>query len=353
MSSGTSQTRKKTTTAWVVALTAIGSLMAALDTLVVSTSLSTIRLDLGASIERPGVDGQRLQPELRGVADHRRRARRPLRPAPACTRSGWACSPRPRRRRRWPAASGCARRRAGRAGAGAALVLTLGLALLTAAFPPERRGAAIGLFSAVTGIAVAQRPARRRRDRRGHRLAVDLLAQRADRVARDAAGARQIARELRRRHAGSTCPAWRCIGARRLRARLGPGARRLRRLGQRRGPRRARGRLRCWWRLRRLGAARRAPDGADALLPLARFSAGNAAIFFTFASLFGAVFFFAQMLQVGAGLRTARRRPAADAVDRHVHRRGPGRRQPGRPDRRATVMVAGLSLQAAAWCGSR
>src|ERR687892_1350556 len=51
MSSETTQTRKKTTTAWVVALTAIGSLMAALDTLVVSTSLSTIRLDLGASIE--------------------------------------------------------------------------------------------------------------------------------------------------------------------------------------------------------------------------------------------------------------------------------------------------------------
>ena len=51
MSSETTQTRKKTTTAWVVALTAIGSLMAALDTLVVSTSLSTIRLDLGASVE--------------------------------------------------------------------------------------------------------------------------------------------------------------------------------------------------------------------------------------------------------------------------------------------------------------
>src|SRR5215218_2015773 len=51
MSLETTQPRKKTTTAWVVALTAIGSLMAALDTLVVSTSLSTIRLDLGASIE--------------------------------------------------------------------------------------------------------------------------------------------------------------------------------------------------------------------------------------------------------------------------------------------------------------
>ena len=39
-------------TRWVVVLTAIGSLMAALDTLVVSTALSTIRLDLGASVEQ-------------------------------------------------------------------------------------------------------------------------------------------------------------------------------------------------------------------------------------------------------------------------------------------------------------
>ena len=43
-------------------------------------------------------------------------------------------------------------------GAGAAVLLTLGMALLTAAFPPERRGAALGLFSAVTGIAVACGP---------------------------------------------------------------------------------------------------------------------------------------------------------------------------------------------------
>jgi hypothetical protein len=51
MSSRSTQTGKRTASVWVVALTAIGSLMAALDTLVVSTSLSTIRLDLGASIE--------------------------------------------------------------------------------------------------------------------------------------------------------------------------------------------------------------------------------------------------------------------------------------------------------------
>src|SRR2546423_5612350 len=43
---------RKATTRWVVALTGIGSLMAALDTLVVSTALSRIRLDLGASIEQ-------------------------------------------------------------------------------------------------------------------------------------------------------------------------------------------------------------------------------------------------------------------------------------------------------------
>ena len=44
-----SSTQRRT---WVVVLTAIGSLMAALDTLVVSTALSTIRLDLGASVEQ-------------------------------------------------------------------------------------------------------------------------------------------------------------------------------------------------------------------------------------------------------------------------------------------------------------
>jgi hypothetical protein len=51
MSSEAIQTSKGRT-GWVVALTGIGSLMAALDTLVVSTALSRIRLDLGASVEQ-------------------------------------------------------------------------------------------------------------------------------------------------------------------------------------------------------------------------------------------------------------------------------------------------------------
>src|SRR6267378_2711768 len=43
---------RKRTTRWVLALTGVGSLMAALDTLVVSTALSTIRLHLHASVEQ-------------------------------------------------------------------------------------------------------------------------------------------------------------------------------------------------------------------------------------------------------------------------------------------------------------
>jgi hypothetical protein len=43
---------RKAATRWVLVLTGIGSLMAALGTLVVSTALSTIRLDLGASVEQ-------------------------------------------------------------------------------------------------------------------------------------------------------------------------------------------------------------------------------------------------------------------------------------------------------------
>src|SRR5690349_13455213 len=39
-------------TRWVIVLTGIGSLMAALDTVVVSTALTTIRHDLGASVEQ-------------------------------------------------------------------------------------------------------------------------------------------------------------------------------------------------------------------------------------------------------------------------------------------------------------
>src|SRR6266566_4958706 len=49
---------------------------------------------------------------------------------------------------------------AGRAvqGAGAALVMPLALALLGAAFPPERRGRALGIFSGINGLALIAGP---------------------------------------------------------------------------------------------------------------------------------------------------------------------------------------------------
>src|SRR6187399_2464918 len=52
MNSKSAQISKKAATRWVVVLTGIGSLMAALDTLVVTTALTTIRLDLRASVEQ-------------------------------------------------------------------------------------------------------------------------------------------------------------------------------------------------------------------------------------------------------------------------------------------------------------
>ena len=46
MNGRSTQMNTKGATRWVLVLTGIGSLMVALDTLVVSTALSTIRLDL-------------------------------------------------------------------------------------------------------------------------------------------------------------------------------------------------------------------------------------------------------------------------------------------------------------------
>jgi EmrB/QacA subfamily drug resistance transporter len=147
----------KTATRWVVVLTAIGSLMAALDTLVVSTALSTIRLDFDASIEQLEwtVNSYNLSFAvllITAAALGDRYGRRNLYAvglavfsvaSAACALApdiGWLI--------------------AGRAvqGAGAALIMPLGLALLSAAFPPEKRGAAIGIFSAITGLSVASGP---------------------------------------------------------------------------------------------------------------------------------------------------------------------------------------------------
>jgi EmrB/QacA subfamily drug resistance transporter len=147
----------KSTRGWVLALTSIASFMVALDTLVVSTALSTIRRDLGASIE-----------ELEWTVNAYNLSLAVLLMTAAALGDRFG-------RRRWFAgglglfaaasaasalAPGVGSLIAARAvqGIGAALVMTLALALLTAAFPPERRATAIGIFSGITGLAVASGP---------------------------------------------------------------------------------------------------------------------------------------------------------------------------------------------------
>lgn len=142
---------------WVIVLTAIGSVMAAIDTLVVSTAIPTIRTDLEATLPQLEwtVNAYNLSLAVllipaAVIGDRLGRAR--------CYAVGLGLFA--------LASLGCALATTADAlivmrtlqGAAGALILTLGLALLTGAFPPERRGAAVGLYSAVTGIAVACGP---------------------------------------------------------------------------------------------------------------------------------------------------------------------------------------------------
>ena len=66
-------------------------------------------------------------------------------------------------------------------GFGAAIVTPLMLTILSAAVPADERGLALGAWSGIAGLAVAT-SARRWRRRRRHRVAVDLLAERARRA---------------------------------------------------------------------------------------------------------------------------------------------------------------------------
>lgn len=151
------QLRTRSATTWIVVLAGIGSLMAALDTVVVAAGLSTIRLDLHASVEQLEwtVNAYNLSFAvllITGAVLGDRYGRRRFYvfglglfaiASAACALApdaGWLI--------------------AGRAlqGVGAALLAPLSLTLVASAFPAAKRGAAIGAFSAITGIAVAAGP---------------------------------------------------------------------------------------------------------------------------------------------------------------------------------------------------
>ena len=329
----------------MLALTGVGGLMAALDTLVVSTALSTIRLHLHASVEQLEwtVNAYNLSFAvllITAAALGDRFGRRNLyatglglfaAASAACALApdiGWLIAARTVQ------------------GAGAALIVPLGLALLSEAFPAERRGAAIGIFSAITGLAVASGPLvggavvqgldwewifwvnvpiglvaipfvlTRMRESHGPQAGLDIRG-----LALVTLGALGVVWGLVRGNQAG----W---GSAEVLASLVLGVLVL--VGF------------VAWELR-------APEP---MLPMRffrsrAFSAGNAAIFFTFASLFGTVFFYAQMLQtalgygpLGAGLRllpyTATFMSVAPVAGALADRVGE------RP-----LLVGGLTLQAA------
>jgi EmrB/QacA subfamily drug resistance transporter len=290
---------KASTTKWVVALTAIGSLMAAVDTLVVSTALSTIRLDLHASVEQLEwtVNAYNLSFAvllITAAALGDRFGRRRLYAVGlgvfAAASAASALAPDVG----WLIAARTAQ------GAGAALVMPLGLALLSAAFPPEKRGAAIGIFGAITGIAVASGPLIGGAVVEGLAwqwifwinvpiglIAMPLVLRKIDEsfgpdTSLDIRGLGLIS-------AGALGIVWGLVrgnqagwGSAEVLASLVAGA--LLVAGF------------VAWELR----------AREPMLPMSffrsrAFSAGNAAIFLTLASLFAAVFFYAQLLQTGLG----------------------------------------------------
>lgn len=147
----------RATRAWVLALTAAASLMVALDQLVVATALNTIRRDLDASIETLEwtVNAYSLTFAvllMTGAAVGDRLGRRRM--------FGWGLGVFTIASAACALAPGIGWLILARTvqGAGAALVMPLAMALLSAAFPVETRGRALGLFTALTGLAVVGGP---------------------------------------------------------------------------------------------------------------------------------------------------------------------------------------------------
>ncbi len=151
------RTRTERASLWVLVIASAASCMTALDTLVVSTALTTIRHDLGAGISdlewvtnAYNVAFGVLLMTAAVLGDRFGRRRMLTAGIALFTAASAACALAP------DAGTLIAARAV--QGAGAALIMTLALALVTAAFPPERRGSALGVFFALTGLAVASGP---------------------------------------------------------------------------------------------------------------------------------------------------------------------------------------------------
>lgn len=142
---------------WVLALTATASFMIALDLLVVSTALTTIRSDLQASIEQLqwtvtayGLSFAGLLMTGAALGDRFGRRRVFIIGLAVFAAASAACALSPTVV--WLIAARTVQ------GAGAALVMPLAVALLGTAFPAESRGRALGIFEGLTGLATIAGP---------------------------------------------------------------------------------------------------------------------------------------------------------------------------------------------------
>lgn len=142
---------------WVLGLAATGSFVVVLDLLVVATALSSIRRDLGASIEQLEwtVNAYTLSFAVllmtaAGIGDRFGRRRTFAAGFALFAVASAACALAPDIG--WLIAARAVQ------GVGAAAIMPLALALLNAAFPPERRGWAVGIFGGVTGLAALVGP---------------------------------------------------------------------------------------------------------------------------------------------------------------------------------------------------
>ncbi|WP_405601057.1 MFS transporter [Streptomyces sp. NBC_01410] len=150
-------TARRGSAAWALVITSVAGFMAALDNLVVTTALPSIRKDLGGALEdlEWTVSAYTLTFAVLlmfGAALGDRFGRRRLFIAGLAVFTGASAAA--------ALAPGIDALIAARAvqGVGAAIMMPLTLTLLTAAVPVARRGAALGIFSAVTGLAVASGP---------------------------------------------------------------------------------------------------------------------------------------------------------------------------------------------------
>jgi len=143
---------------WTLGVTALASFMMALDALIVTTAFATIRTDFNATVEtlQWAVNAYNLSFAvllLTGAALGDRFGRRRLFAAGIAlfTLASMACA----------LSDGAVWLIAARfvQGAGAALVMPIGMAMLSAAFAREERARALGIFSGVTGFALIVGPA--------------------------------------------------------------------------------------------------------------------------------------------------------------------------------------------------